>query len=261
MLRTRTAAAGALAAGALLASAASAHAATEYRLTIVKSPVVAFSQKASLNTINDNGVAAGSAFFPGSLSTSPAVVKDGALTVLPAPGDPTDAHSFGNVYGINRAGQVAGIDADESTLPVVRTRPFEWENGLGRDLGVFDTFDARDTEARAINDAGHVAGFTRAPGTTGWLLRDGVLTRVGALPGSTQSAAFGLNQDDVVVGNANLADPDVVHAFSWRAGAATDLGTLPGGSFSGALDVNAGAPPWASRRSMAARRSPARAMP
>jgi probable HAF family extracellular repeat protein len=239
MMRTRTVVAGAIAAGALLVPAVAAHAATEYRLTIVKSPVVSFNQKASLNTINDDGVAAGSAFFPGSISTSPALVKDGALTLLPAPGDPTDAHSFGNAFAINRSGQVAGTNADETQLPVVPTRPFVWDDGVGRDLGVFNTFDARDTEARAINDAGHVAGFTRAPGNTGWLLRDGVLTRVGTLPGGTQSAAFGINQDDVVVGDANLADPNVVHAFSWRAGAVTDLGALPGGTFSAASDVNA----------------------
>jgi probable HAF family extracellular repeat protein len=46
--------------------------------------------------------------------------------------------------------------------------------------------------------------------------------------GGTFSLAFGINNEGEVVGLSSLPGDNVVHAFLWRKGVMTDLGTLSG---------------------------------
>lgn len=75
--------------------------------------------------------------------------------------------------------------------------------------------------------AGHGVGPTAA-----------AVLDLGTLPGGTNSAATGLNDQGVVVGTSETAVPGVDHAFVWTAGGGmTDLGTL-GGEVSAAAAIN-----------------------
>src|SRR5262245_45478325 len=63
------------------------------------------------------------------------------------------------------------------------------------------------------------------------------LVELGTLGGEF-SAARSVNDADEVVGYSQVAGSGESHAFLWCAGTMTDLGTLPGGASSVALDIN-----------------------
>jgi probable HAF family extracellular repeat protein len=95
-------------------------------------------------------------------------------------------------------------------------------------------------EARAINDAGFVVGYSGSTlGDSGFLRSPtGTLTPVGhdnpALP---YNYAWDVNDANQVVGEGFNSAGDY-RAFLWQNGAATDLGTLPGMGSSEAYGVN-----------------------
>src|SRR5262249_29649121 len=68
-----------------------------------------------------------------------------------------------------------------------------------------------------------------------FLYKDGAMLDLGALGGRT-SRAFGINNQDQVVGSADL-DSATSHAFVYQDGVMTDLGTL-GGDRSEAKAIN-----------------------
>ena len=94
-----------------------------------------------------------------------------------------------------------------------------------RDLGPSTRF------AEAINSRGDVVGS----GDQAFLYSRGVLMLLPPLGAGTFNTALGVNDRGDVVGFSNT--PTEAHAFLYRAGAMTDLGTL-GGGFSLANDVN-----------------------
>jgi probable HAF family extracellular repeat protein len=95
-------------------------------------------------------------------------------------------------------------------------------------------------EARAINDAGSVVGYSGGPlGDSGFIRSaSGVMTPVGhdnpALP---YNYAWDLNDAGQVVGEGFNSAGDY-RGFLWQDGAVTDLGTLPGMGSSEAFGVN-----------------------
>jgi probable HAF family extracellular repeat protein len=115
------------------------------------------------------------------------------------------------------------------------------------EIGVFGTAssDGRGTGAAwDVNGADQVVGAstTNVFGAgRGFLWADGRLTNLGVIGGGTfaASAAYGVNEDGVVVGQTHVNGTDPPHAFRYRNGALTDLGTGYGaGSFSRAWDIN-----------------------
>ena len=90
-----------------------------------------------------------------------------------------------------------------------------------------------------INAQGHVAGAAVLPGKAGehaLLLSSTRAIDLGTLGGKT-SFATAVNASNLVVGTATTAT-NADHAFTWKQGAMTDLGTLPGGNLSQAEGVN-----------------------
>lgn len=142
---------------------------------------------------------------------------------------------------INNRGQ-ALIAQDIGGVPVSAV----WEpNGTVTPLGSGPAY----VQATAINEAGLVAGVTLAangrPHAFVW--RNGQPTDLGTLGGPTSYVGYeranmwygddnALNEWGHVVGGSTTADGST-HAFLWRDGVMTDLGTL-GGRYSAALAVN-----------------------
>ena len=63
------------------------------------------------------------------------------------------------------------------------------------------------------------------------------MTDLGTLGGNT-SEAFGINASGDVVGESYLSDDATMHAFLYSHGKMTDIGSLPGASFTVAKAIN-----------------------
>jgi|GEM_PF-1368429 len=144
-----------------------------------------------------------------------------AFIYLPAPAYTLGAGmtSLGTLGGdesiaadINDTGQVVGGAQDFSG----NYRPFRWQNGTMSDLGTLGGDSVRpDHRAQAINNSGDIAGRSyTAGGAAHAFLWDGGMTDLGVLSGGTQSWAFGINEDDVVVGTSDVAAA-TYRAFIW----------------------------------------------
>jgi probable HAF family extracellular repeat protein len=95
--------------------------------------------------------------------------------------------------------------------------------------------------AYAVNASGAVAGWSNTATVTHAMFRSasGSLTDLGTL-GGTNSFAFALNDNNVVVGHAQVANGEY-HAFRWtQAGGMVDLNTRGtiGGTRASAYDIN-----------------------
>lgn len=106
---------------------------------------------------------------------------------------------------------------------------------IGRGPGQFT-----DAGALAVNSTGDSAGYMDnfnegGNDTHPFLARDGVLSDLGTLGGSS-AEALALNDRDVVVGDSTTAS-GARHAFRWHSGTMDDLGTL-GGATSVAAGIN-----------------------
>ena len=104
--------------------------------------------------------------------------------------------------------------------------------------------NGEQSEATAINDAGRIAGtvFTEATNETGPYVTSqaAVVFDCGLprhlIPGTNFTSASGINNWGEIVGGHSVPN-SLGHAFSYRNGSVTDLGTL-GGNFSAAFGVN-----------------------
>lgn len=160
--------------------------------------------------------------------------RDGSVQDLGTLGGP-DAYAL----LVNEHGQVAGwsytnsIPNDSSGLPTFH--PFLWEKGKGmKDLGTLGGTIAQ--AVNGMNESGEVVGSTTLAGdqTNHPFLWDGKkLIDLGTLGGESGEAIW-LNNSGEVVGsamytsacpNSNLGG---IHAFLWKNGTMTDLGTTDG---------------------------------
>jgi len=159
---------------------------------------------------------------------------------------------------INKRGQMAGWSFTNTTPNPVFTdcnffsqniptmAPFLWDDGKMINLG---TLGGTCGHAFALNNRGQVAGFSDLAGDQVchpflWD-KTGGMKDLGTLGGDS-GQAIAVNDAGEVVGKANL--PGVLgcdqfgtpaHAFLWRKGVMTDLGTPAGDLCSFALAINA----------------------
>ncbi|TYB42228.1 hypothetical protein [Actinomadura chibensis] len=221
-------------AAAVVPAQAAAAAPAHYQLTVIKAANGAFGNVPY--AINAAGHTAGLGSFPGGggqsayLATSPT-----QLTSLPGivPNDPSLADATA-AYGVNSSDTVVGSAYD--TLPIRQTAVV-WRNGVPTDLHVLDT-DGH-VQARAINDAGQIAGTGFDTGTA-WLYQNGRASVLPPLPGGHAAEAFGISADGQVLGLSSTSnDTSNAEATVWRDGTPRDLGSLPGSTWSEAHAMNA----------------------
>lgn len=95
--------------------------------------------------------------------------------------------------------------------------------------------------AQGINQLGDVVGWSMGPtGTRAFVYTDASgMSALAAPTGRPVTTARAISGSGVVVGTASTDPTDIGHAVRWRAGVATDLGTLSGGFFSEARGLNA----------------------
>ena len=141
-------------------------------------------------------------------------------------------------FGVNDAGRVVGESTDIQQVGQLlhfTSRATLWEQGQAIELTSLVTSGDTDIEpfaGLAINNQGVILGWGKRPdivGLRGFVLRDGVLTDLGALPGSLipGTEPSDLNEQGVVVGAAE-AGGGFSHAITWTDGVLFDLHAASG---------------------------------
>ena len=165
--------------------------------------------------------------------------KDGAMTDL-------DSLNSGDslAIDINNRGQVVSNFSSYGITTNI-TDGFLWSNGTITNFNVFSSI-----LPLGINDVGQVAGTFVVEATVylhACFWKDDNITDLHTeLNFDASSSAFGINNSGQVVGNVDFTvefdngfpvTGNDYHAFLWKDGTMTDLGTL-GGSNSKAYDIN-----------------------
>lgn len=149
--------------------------------------------------------------------------RTGEIQELPPFGDCEEGPcSTGTANAINNQGQVVGIsgECDQAVGRLSAKYAVMWEDGVPKDLGNIGG-DAWNTPT-AINEAGQVVGFANvelgpdfnAQGFL-WPDEDGNMKALEPLDGDTQSQAWGIDEDGLVVGLSRSED-FVDTAVLWR---------------------------------------------
>lgn len=175
--------------------------------------------------INDKGVVAGTSSSSDG-GAYHAFVWRGRMTDLGTlPGK-----RYSEAVGISADGRVIGnsyASRNPASGALVRVRAFVWQGGRLRDLG---TLGGRETSAAAIDDRGHIVGWseTRAGVRHAFLWRSGRMRDLGTLPGKRDCEAVALNLRGEIVGScySGLSPDTHPPGFHWPPGEAfakTDL--------------------------------------
>jgi probable HAF family extracellular repeat protein len=128
-------------------------------------------------------------------------------------------------HAINNRTQIVG----RSDTTPGSNHAFLWEDGIMKDLGTLSSIPFSGSGATCINDSGQVVGLSDGKV---FLWERGTMRDLG-LPRFTLPQALN-NRGDIVGWTSTSGG---LHAFIWRDGVLTDLGTL-GGCCSTAYAVN-----------------------
>ncbi len=133
---------------------------------------------------------------------------------------------------INDAGVACGYTNTSLGAQAVR-----WiDGGVPEPLGTMKV-------AEGINNSGAIVGSTKGGSTEALRWEEGIETGLGFLPNGYGSSAREINEIGWIVGSGTTRNPSefgpgsVNHAFIWKEGLLTDLGTL-GGKVSVAFGIN-----------------------
>jgi uncharacterized membrane protein len=189
----------------------------------------------SNQTITSKAVILAGLFFLCLFTASNAFAYDYQVTEI----QPPAGYTASRAMGINNLGEVVGrfYNIDPATGEAVNRKAFVWDRTNGASLLV--TL-AGEASAWAINDNGFVAGYSyNAAGKQRaalWDLQEGTVDDIGALRNTStgvngeSSTAYGINNLDQVVGNADIPNDTNTftpfHAFLDDTSGIGDLGTL-----------------------------------
>src|SRR5262249_28270954 len=157
------------------------------------------------------------------LCASPSFAQTYTIVDLGTLGGPAS-----QAHAINAQGWVVG----ESMTSSGADHAFVYRDGKMTDVGVTGSLST----ARALNDAGQIAGDFYGKTYRGFLAADGKIADLGTL-GSAYTVTYAGKAQGHAVGSSYSADARE-HPFLWDGHAMTDLGTL-GGAFATARGVNA----------------------
>lgn len=167
--------------------------------------------------INNAGQVAGSSGGPGGIRAFLWTRNGGMQELDTLPGYPLSV-----AVDISERGDLAGYVSRSDGL----NRAVRWSPGI-QDLGVLPPPYNKSSKAFAINNAGHVVGYSSGPSALRAFLwtPGGGMEDLGALPGGSNSRALYINQAGNVVGGAdNTLGP---RAFLWtRKDGMRDLNNL-----------------------------------
>lgn len=139
--------------------------------------------------------------------------------------------SYSVAYGLNAGGQVVGAAYTQGDATY---HAFLYSGGGLQDLGTLS--GGTYSTAFGINDGGVVVGLAQTAGEPrAFIYQGGSLQSLGF---SSESYAWAINHNGLVVGSYFLPGNLGRHAFSWQAGTVHDLGALNGGIYSEALALN-----------------------
>ncbi len=143
----------------------------------------------------------------------------------------------GYANGINNSGQVVGYSYTHNSYPTIHAT--EWSGGTVTDLGTLGGDYNYNSNAKAINNSGQVAGWSDI--TYGnqhaveW--NNGTITDLGSLGGNFASAN-GINNAGQVVGEANTpTSSGIYYDVLWNNGTVTKAGGAGGDHLSGINDL------------------------
>jgi probable HAF family extracellular repeat protein len=189
----------------------------------------------SNQTITSKAVILAGLFFLCLFTASNAFAYDYQVTEI----QPPVGYTASRAMGINNLGEVVGrfYNVDPATGEAVNRKAFVWDKTNGASLLV--TL-AGEASAWDINDNGFVAGYSyNAEGKQRaalWDLQEGTIDDIGTLRNTStgvsgeSSTAYGINNLDQVVGNADIPNDansfTPFHGFVDDASGIRDLGTL-----------------------------------
>jgi probable HAF family extracellular repeat protein len=204
-------------------------------VAVVAIPAVA---SAVTKTPKDLGTLGGSSSFARGLNNLGVVVGDAstsseethAFVFKPGSGSLTDLGTLGGGFSsasdINNLGLAVGVSKDDPNA--VCNRAVVWDTCHGNHVTVLPDLDPSApfgcSAPSAINDAGQIVGTSNQLPV---LWSNGHVISLGSL--GNGGFAVGINDRGDIVGQSTTASFQF-HAFLWRQGVMTDIGTL-GGDF------------------------------
>lgn len=138
--------------------------------------------------------------------------------------------SRSTAYGINSDGVAVGAarPAGDTDVAVVSS---------GGTFSALTAAGASSSQANGINSSGQVTGTVQtSSGAQAAVWTGGLFSNIGTLGGS-DSYGLSINDAGNVAGSSTLSNGNG-HAFLFRSGVMSDLGTLGGGSWSAAYGIN-----------------------